>query len=354
MKRVKAAVIGCGAIGAVHAEHYAASPMADLAYVVDIIPHKANVAARKAGPNTKAITDYREALADPSVDAVSVCLPNNQHCPVTLEWLEAGKHVMCEKPIALNAEEAERMRAMAKKKKRMLVIGVVNRFNDGVLHVRDAIQKGQIGNVYHVSVMFKQYRCIPGLGGWFTTKAEAGGGVMIDWGVHYLDLALFCLGFPKPRSISGTAHAVLGRDVRKYAYLDMWAGPPNYKGVCDVEEFAAGVIRTDGPAVSFEGAWAQNVQEAASHIDFLGDKGGIHLRYMGNFTLYTDKNGVLYRTEPSYRSKNMYQVEIESFLECLIKGKPSPADIDTVMATQRILDGFYESAAKNREVAIGD
>ena len=220
MKRIRTAVIGCGAIGEFHARCYANNPKADLAYVVDIIPEKARDVGEQHGA-TNAIADYREALADPAVDVVSVCLPNDLHCPVTLDALGAGKHVMCEKPIALDGGEAERMRALARKRKKQLAIGVVNRFNDAVLLLRDTIRRGTIGDVYHVSVMFKAYRSIPGLGGWFTTKARAGGGVMIDWGVHYLDLVLFCLGFPEPKAVSGTAHGVLARDIRKYAYTGM-------------------------------------------------------------------------------------------------------------------------------------
>ncbi|HUT23296.1 MAG TPA: Gfo/Idh/MocA family oxidoreductase [Sumerlaeia bacterium] len=348
---MKTAVIGCGAIGRVHAEQYAANPRADLAYVVDIVPEKAEAAARDYGAK-RTVADYREALADPSVEAVSVCLPNDLHCPVTLDALRAGKHVMCEKPIALNANEAERMRRLAKKQERLLVIGVVNRFHDGVLRVRDRIRKGELGAVYHVSVMFKGYRGIPGLGGWFTTKACAGGGVMIDIGVHYLDLTLFCLGFPRARTLSGVAHSVLGKDLRKYAYTGMWAGPPDYSGLCDVEESVAGILRTDGPTIFFEGAWARNVEEGAHHIDFLGDKAGIRLNYCGSFTIYSHTNGVLYKTAPSYREDSMFRAEIDSFLECAATGKPSPADISSVIGTQKILDALYKSAAENREVAV--
>jgi predicted dehydrogenase len=351
MKQMKTAVIGCGAIGAYHAKMYAKSEQAELTYVVDILPDVAEKLAKEHGAK-HAIEDYKVALADPEIDAVSVCLPNDLHCPITLDALEAGKHVMCEKPVALNVGEAECMSAKAKEKGKLLAIGVVNRFNSSVLLLRDTIQSGEIGNVYHVSIQFKCYRSIPGLGGWFTTKARAGGGVMIDWGVHYLDLTLFALGLPKPTAISATAHSVLGRDISKYAYNDMWAGPPALGGVCDIEEYGAGLIRTDGPDISFEGAWAQNVEEGASHIDFLGDKGGIRLKYGGDFTIYTNGDGVLYKTQPSMRKADMYADEIESFLECARDGKPSPADIDTVMPAQRVLDGFYKSAAEGREVAI--
>ena len=351
MKPMQVAVIGCGVIGNTHAEYYAKSPRAKLAYTVDIIPERARKTAEENGA-PHAVEDYREALADPAVDAVSICLPNDLHCPVTLDALDAGKHVLCEKPIALNTSEAKRMRDKAKRKGLTLVIGVVFRFDDNVRFIRDAIRRGDLGTVYQVCVKFKNYRTIPGLGGWFTTKARAGGGVMIDRGVHFLDLTLFALDFPKLRTMSAAAHAVLGRNPRQYAYLRMWAGPPDYSGVCDVEEFGAGLIRTDGPDISFEGAWAQNVDEDASFVQFLGDKGGVHFDFWGDCQVYSNSKGVLYKTTPSRNPNDRFAAQIESFLTCATSGKPSPAGIDSVLGTQQMLDAFYRSAAEGREVKI--
>jgi len=350
-KKIRTAVIGCGAIGAVHAERYAKSQGADLAYVVDILPDKAKALQAKAGAGA-AITDYKEMLADKSVEAVSVCLPNHLHCPVTVDCLNAGKHVLCEKPVALSVEEAEKMRATAKKQNRQLVIGVVNRFKETVNLVRDMVMKGELGELYHVQAMFKSHRSIPGLGGWFTTKAEAGGGVMIDWGIHFVDLIMYCLDFPKPQAISGVGYSKLGSPIKDYTYLNMWAGPPRPAGVYDVEEYVSALVRTERASIALEGAWAQNIEEAAMYIDFIGDKGGVRMQYAGDLTLYTAKKGVLYRSHPAMRKGDMFQNEIDSFVECAAKGKASPAHIDTVIASQKILDGFYESVKKNAEVRL--
>src|SRR5512139_961367 len=116
------------------------------------------------------------------------------------------------------------MQAAARRYRRLLAIGVVNRFHDNVNAIRRMIQGGDLGAVYHVHTVFKAHRSIPGLGGWFTTKAKSGGGVMIDWGVHFIDLVLYCLNFPAAVSVSGAAYAKLGKDMRDYAYTGMWAG----------------------------------------------------------------------------------------------------------------------------------
>ncbi len=351
MKKFKCAVIGCGAIGAVHAERYAKSAYAELSAVCDIIPDRAQAMATKHNVPA-AVANYRAILKNLSIDAVSVCLPNALHAPVTIACLRAGKHVLCEKPIALNSQQAQAMQAEARRRRRMLAIGVVNRFSDNVTWIKDLIAAGDLGEVYHVNAAFKAHRSIPGLGGWFTTKSRSGGGVMLDWGVHFIDLILYCLAAPKPRSISGVAYGKLAVKPRDYAYISMWAGPPNYDGVCNVEEYVSGLLRTSGPSVSFEGAWAQNIGESAMFIDFLGTKAGIRLKYGGDFTIYSHKNGRLYKTEPTMRKSDMYQTEIDAFLQSITSGKPCASAIDAVLPTQRVLDGFYRSAKSGKEVRI--
>ncbi len=351
MKKMKVAVIGCGAIGTTHSERYAKSAFADFSAVVDILPDRAQAFAAKYNVPL-ALTDYRKILKDPAIEAVSVCLPNALHAPVTIACLQAGKHVLCEKPIAVSLKQAEAMRAAARRSRRTLAIGVVNRYNDNVNWIRQMIAAGELGEVYHVHTLFKAHRSIPGLGGWFTTKKESGGGVMLDWGVHFIDLILYCLGVPKPLAISGAAHAKLGAKPRDYAYLSMWAGPPKLDGVCDVEEYVSGLLRTSGPTVAFEGAWAQNIGEGAMFIDFLGDAAGIRLSYGGGFTVYGHKDGRLFKTEPSLRAGDMFQAEIDGFLQSAASGKPCASDIDAVLPTQRVLDGFYRSAKAKREVRL--
>ena len=347
----KIAIIGCGTIGNTHAGVYNECKDASLVYAVDIIPEKVKAFAEKFSiPAVE--SDYKKILSDPDLDAVSVCLPNYLHCQVTLDALKAGKHVLCEKPIALNMTEAEAMRDEAQKQGLQCVIGVVNRFHDNVNAVKNHIENGDLGKVYHVSLAFQGYRSIPGMGRWFTTKKESGGGVMIDWGIHFVDLALYCLNSPTPISISGVAHSELARNMNDYVYTSMWAGPPEFDGVYDVEEVASGLLRTSGATICFEGAWARNVDTSNMYIEFLGDKGGIKLEYGGNYTLYTSKNGSLFETKQSRMDSSMFQSEIDSFITNISSNTKSIADISNVIVTQAVLDGFYKSAELGREVKI--
>lgn len=351
MAKTKVAIIGCGAIGNTHADAYKQDPRVEIAYAVDLIPERARSFVEKYGA-TKAATDAAEAFNDPSITAVNVCLPNDQHAPMTIAALKAGKHVMCEKPVAMAIEDVLAMQAESKKQKKELIIGVVNRYNSYVNLVKETIASGELGKVYHVSFSFKSFRGIPGLGGWFTTKKHSGGGVMADWGIHFLDLTLYALGLPEPTSVSGVAHSELARDMKGYAYVNMWAGPPKYDGVYDVEEFVSGVVRTKGPSIAFEGAWAHNIDKPAMHIDFLGTKAGLRLEYRKGFTMYGTENGHLFEKTPRIKEENDFHAEMKAFIDSATEGKPNRAHIDNVVVSQRIIDAFYKSAAQGKEIAL--
>jgi predicted dehydrogenase len=235
---------------------------------------------------------------------------------------------------------------------KVLNIGVVNRFNTGVNVVKNMIANGELGEVYHVYVSFRAHRSIPGLGGAFTTKAIAGGGVLIDWGVHYLDVVMYCTGDPQPKTVTGQAYCKLGKDMKDYTFTKMWAGPPNYSGTYDVDDFVTGLIRTEGPTISLNGAWAQNIGVSETYIDFLGDKAGIRLQYGSDFKLYSAKNGALLETTPTYNSTDMFQNEIDGFLNCIRTGEKLPSHIDTVILSSKIIQAIYDSSDQRKEISF--
>ncbi len=345
-------IIGCGNIAKnAHAPSYHNNKQAEVLYFCDIVPERAREMVRKYGCG-KAVTDYREVLQDPKVEAVSVCTPNNLHCKIATDALKAGKHVLCEKPAARTYAEALEMQRVQHETGKILNIGMVNRFNTAVNKVKELIESGALGEVYHVYGSFRSQRSIPGLGGAFTTRSISGGGVLIDWGVHFIDLILHCVGDPVPQTVSGQAYSRLGKKIRDYTYVDMWAGPPKLDGIYDVEDFITGLIRTDGPTISLNGAWAQNIGEEEMYVDFLGDKAGIRLKYLGNFKLYTARGGSLLEITPSFPSKPPFQNEIDSFLDCIQTGKKLPSHIDRFMRTQQIIQALYDSSDKRREISL--
>lgn len=352
MRKIKVAVIGCGTIANnSHIPSYLQNERAEIKYFCDIIPSRAKAAVEKYGCG-EAIEDYMTALKDPEIEAVSVCTPNICHSEIAIAALEHGKNVLCEKPAARTYPEALAMQEAQKKYGKVLNIGVVNRFNYAVNQIKTLIEQGELGNIYHVYASFRSHRSIPGLGGDFTTKSVAGGGVLIDWGVHFLDIVMYCCGDPQPKSVSSEAFSKLGTDISNYAYVGMWAGPPKLNGTYDVEDSITGVVRTEGPVISFQGAWAQNIGVNEMYIDFMGDKGGIRLQYGKNFTMYSVKNGMLSETKYSFSEKNMFQNEIDGFLDCIDSKKVLPSNIDTVIITAKLMDAIYRSAESHKEIEL--
>jgi len=352
MKPIQVAVIGCGNIANnAHIPSYMANPDAQIRYFCDIIPERAEAAVEKYKCG-KAITDYHEALNDPEIEAVSVCTPNKMHKTIAIDALRAGKHVLCEKPAARTYAEALEMKQVQNETGKTLNIGVVNRFNDGVNVIKRMIDEGDLGDIYHVYVSFRCPRSIPGLGGDFTTKEVAGGGALIDWGVHYLDIVMYCCGDPKPKTVSGETFSVLGRDIKNYVYTAMWAGPAKPDGIYDVEEAVTALVRTTGPVITVNGAWAQNIFEDECYIDFMGDKGGIRLQYGAEFKYYTAKGGALLECTPKYQSSNHFQHEIDAFLRCIRTGEKLPSHIDTNILTSQLMQAIYDSAETHKEVTL--
>ncbi len=349
---MKVAVIGCGTIAnAAHIPSYMNNKEVEVAYFCDIIPERAEAAVKRYGGG-QAVTDYHDILKDESVKAVNVCTPNNVHAQISIDCMRAGKHVLCEKPAARTYEEALQMQKVQHETGMTLNIGVVNRFNDAVNHIKNHIDNGDLGEVYQVYVSFRAHRSIPGLGGAFTTKAIAGGGALIDWGVHYLDIVMYCCGDPEPRTVTGEAFCKLGRDIDKYTYVDMWAGPHTPGGTYDVDDSVTALVRTKGPVITVNGAWAQNIGERETFIDFMGDKAGIRLQYGGDYTLYTAKDGKLQTTQQSFQKKDMFQREIDEFIDCVKTGKKLPSHIDTVIITAKIMQGIYDSSEQHKEISF--
>lgn len=353
MKKTVVAVIGCGRI-ANNAHFPALSALDDvrIKYACDVIESKAQ-AAKEAFPKVEnVITDYKIALDDPEVDAVFVLTPNYAHYTVTMEALKSGKHVMCEKPITVNYKLSVEMAKEAEKQCRILNIGVCNRFHKSVEMLKEYYEAGKFGEIYHVYCSFRSFRSIPGLGGAFTTKSQSGGGVLIDWGVHFLDLILYILGGAKLKTVTCDAYNEMAKDMKSYKYKCMWAEDTAdiENGTNDIDDFITGYIRTNKASISFNGAWAQNIDIPEMYIDFLGDKGGARLTYRGKFKFYD--GSTLQTIEPEYEIPDMYLCEDKAFIESMRSGEKNRSYIENVLETAKLLDALYASAAERKELEL--
>lgn len=349
--KINVAVIGCGNIAnSAHIPAYIASEHAEIKYFCDIIPERADAAVKKYGCG-KAVYDYHEILDADDIDAVSVCTHNDHHAGISIDFMRHGKDVLCEKPAARILSEALEMEKVSYETDRLLAIGVCNRYSNAVNRIKEMIADGKLGEVYHVYASFRAHRSIPGLGGDFTTKAVSGGGALIDWGVHYLDLIMYCLDDPKVISCDGEAFCKLGKDMKNYVTMRMWAEDSSNResGTYDVDDSVVGLVRTSSSVISFNGAWAQNIGVDETYIDFIGTKGGIRLDYGGGFVFYTAENGALYEVKPEFPMNNIHRTEVLDFIEAVREGRRTRNDIKYAVGTSRIMQALYESSDSHSE-----
>ena len=347
------AIIGCGRIA--NGAHLPALSRLDdvrIKYACDIIESKAVAAKEKFPKIESVITDYNVALSDPEVEAVFVLTPNYAHYTVTMDALRAGKHVFCEKPITVNYALSKEMADEAAARGLMLNIGVCNRYHLSVEKIHDMIEEGKLGNVYHVYCSFRAHRSIPGLGGAFTTKSQSGGGALIDWGVHFLDLVLYALGGAKLKNVTCDAYCEMAKDMKSYKYESMWAEDTAdiENGTNDVDDFVSGYVRTDKASISFNGAWAQNVGKREMFVDFLGDKGGVRLDYCSLFSYWSGET--LKEEREDYKIPDMYELEDAAFLNSCKNGIKTKSNIEYVLESAKLLDTLYKSAELGEEIKL--
>ena len=347
------AIIGCGRISDI-AHFPTLSQIEDvrIKYACDILPEKAVAMKAKYPKIEQTITDYHIALTDPEVDAVYVLTPNDVHYTVTMDALRAGKDVFCEKPITVNYAMSQEMAEEAEKQGRILNIGVCNRYHRSVEKLEQMNREGKFGNLYHVYCSFRSFRSIPGLGGAFTTKEHSGGGVLIDWGVHFLDLILYILGGAKLKNLTCDAYCEMAKDMKSYRYRSMWAENTAdvENGTNDVDDFISGYIRTDKASISFNGAWAQNIDKKEMFIDFLGDRGGARLTYGGKFEFYDGET--LETIAPDYDIPNMYLCENRAFIESITTREKNRSNIINILESAKLLDALYRSSEQKRELEL--
>ncbi len=348
---VTIAVIGCGRI-AKNAHFPALTGLSNvrIKYACDLIIEKADAFKEQYPQIEQTITDYKIALADSEVEAVFILTPNYSHYTITMDALKAGKHVLCEKPVTINYALSVEMAKEAEKQGKMLSIGVCNRYNKSVEMLKEWVEEGKFGNVYHVYCSFRGFRNIPGLGGDFTTKSQSGGGVLIDWGVHFFDLILYILGGAKLKNVTCDAYCELAKDMKSYKYRSMWAKDTSNieNGINDVDDFISGYVRTDKASISFNGAWAQNIDKPEMFIDFLGDKGGARLTYGDKFEFLD--GSTLETITPEYDIPNMWAVQDAAFINAVESGAPCKNDINSVLETMKLLDALYSSSDKKAEI----
>jgi len=347
MKKIRVGIIGAGFIAQeAHLPAYASLGEAEVVALADVNLERAKSVAGKFGV-TKVFPDYRKLLALKEIEAVNICTPNAFHKPAAIAALRAGKHVLVEKPAAMNAAEVKAMIAEAKQAKKILMVGVNCRFMAETGLLKRAINAGALGKIYYAEAVFLRRRGIPGWGA-FTEKKASGGGPMMDLGVHVLDLALYLMGFPEPVAVSGLTYAEIGRRPHNAATAGYWSWDPKK---FDVEDMAVGLVRfRNGASLYLKTSWAANIPKDEFGVVVVGTRGGCRTHPTG---IHGEEYGNLVDLTPVDLPKvESHKEEIGRFLEAIRKGLPSPVPPEEALTVTRILDGIYLSARRGREVRL--
>ncbi len=272
-EKLKIGIIGCGGIA--NGKHMPSLKKIDEVEMVafcDIIRERAEKAAKEYGtPDAKVYEDYKELLADPAIDVVHVCTPNRSHSFITVDALDAGKHVMCEKPMAKTSAEAKAMVDAAKRNGKLLSIGYQNRQNPENIYAKQVCESGELGEIYYGKAVAIRRRAVP-TWGVFLNEYEQGGGPLIDIGTHALDLTLYMMNNYEPKMVVGNTFRKLADQTQAANAWGDW-DPEKFT----VEDSAFGyVVMKNGAVVTVEASWALNVAKACEAAYILcGDKGGI-------------------------------------------------------------------------------
>ncbi len=351
--KLKIGIIGSGGIAqGCHMKGYQSIPeLCEMVAVCDVNPEIAKTAADKFGI-TKVYTDYKEMFANEEIDAVSVATPNKYHMQPTVDALTAGKHVICEKPLGINAEECRAMCRAAKDSGKILQVGLQSRFSGPARFMKEYVDAGKMGHVYFARAQALRRRGVPAWGV-FIDKEKQGGGPLIDIGVHILDLTLFLMGYPKPVSASGKTWDTLGKNPELFNY---WGSYDREKFT--VEDFAVGMIKfEDGSVVSLESSFMANLDGDPFQTQLFGTKAGATVKPYGGddaIQIYTEEDQQLFNLKPANvpHVESAHTAEIEAFVKAILEEKTSPVPGENGLILNAIFDALYKSSETGKEELV--
>jgi predicted dehydrogenase len=352
----RVAVIGAGSIAKYsHVPGFQRLPNCDVIAICDVNEARARQLADDTGV-PQVFTDFDKLMATEKPDIVVVATPNVFHKPMTEAALKAGAHVLCEKPLAPTYDEAKAMFELAAAKGRVLSVGTHFRFTTPMQAAKAHVDGGFFGKIYAARTVWNRRSGIPGYGSWFTNKDLAGGGALLDIGVHTLDRALYLMGYPQPVSVSGAMFMEFGPRGRGLGGWGSDIFKPTPGARYDVDDMAVAFVRFAGGAVlQFQVAWASNYPETVV-TELYGTEGGAQIGMRDKIELYQSLNGQDVNIQSSLPDDKVgsYFRLIEHFARAIDGDKT--ADIPTpeqALVSVRIIDAIGRSAAEGREVVMG-
>ena len=352
MNKVKIGVIGCGGIAnGKHFPAYKANPEAEMIAFCDVIVERAEKAAAEYGAEgAKVYADYKELLANEEIEAVLVLTHNSEHCRITVDAFEAGKHVLVEKPMAITYEEAKKMIAARDKAGKILTVGYQNRFRADSLYLKELCKEGRFGHIYYAEATAIRRRSVP-TWGVFIDEEKQGGGPLIDIGTHTLDLTLFMMDNYEPAYCVG----------KTFHMLNKQTNTGNAWGDWDTERFTAEdsafgfIVMKNGAVINLRSSWALNYVDQKEAVTLLcGDKGGAEMLGGRQLRLNGVDHGKKFVTTPDLtatrvaffegaRSAEASDLEADRFVGAIL-GRTQPlVTAEQAAVVTRILEGIYAS-----------
>ncbi len=345
MEKLKIAIVGAGNIAqSAHLPAYAKRDDVSIVGIADLNLDRARDAAKKFGIPS-AYASFEEMLTAEKFDAVDICVWNRSHAPVAIAAAQAGKHILCEKPMALNLEHALSMQDAVNKAGVTFMMAVPNRYKSEYRLARKMVDEGRLGEIYYAKTAMIRRRGTPL--GWFTDTSKAGGGPVIDIGVHCIDRTWFLMGCPKPVRVSAATSSRIGD--YKTQGVSRWVALDSDVTAFDTEDSAAGVIHFEnGACMLFEVSWALNCRPQ-DYTQVCGTLAGLEMEPL---VIYGEDMNYLTDNRPTVLEQNPFEVEIDHFLDCVRTGKKPDSPLEHGVMVQRMLEGIYTSARLGREVEI--
>lgn len=356
-KVLRLGVIGCGGIA--NGKHMPAekrNPRAKMVAFCDIIPERAEKAKKDFGDENSAVyTDYKELLKDPTIDAVLVLTHNAEHCHITVDALNAGKHVLCEKPMATSYEEAQKMIEAAKKNNKVLTIGYQNRWRPDSMYMKQMAKDGEFGDIYYAEAIAIRRRAVP-TWGVFIDEEKQGGGPLIDIGTHALDLTLHMMNNYEPAYCVGKTFHKLNKNTQT----------GNAWGDWDVDRFTAEdaafgfIVMKNGAVIYLKSSWALNMANPVEAITTVcGDKAGADM--LDGLRINGVKNGRQYIMKPDFNAGSVAffsgaggsepsDLEAANFSAAILDGEELNVKPEQAAVVTRILEAIYESEKTGKPV----
>jgi len=359
--KLKAAIIGCGGIA--NGKHMPAIRQIEELEMVafcDIVVERAEKAAKQYGTaDAKTYKDYKDVLKDKAIDVVYVLTPNREHSFITIDALNAGKHVMCEKPMAKTSKEAKEMVETAKKAGKVFTIGYQNRYRDNSQYAKKMVARGDLGEVYMAKAHAIRRRGVPTWGVFLDGEAQ-GGGPLIDIGTHALDLTLWTMDNYKPKTVLGSVYHKLNSHGDCGNIFGPW-DPAKFT----VEDSAFGFITMENGATIFlESSWALNtVDESEAVTSLCGTKAGLDMKEgMSSLRINGDDMGKTFVSHPNLgtgavafyegASNSPEVIEQRTFVNAILKGTPLTVLPEQAYVVTQILEAIYESAKTGQAVTF--